>query len=351
MMKKLVKRVFKILLIFILTILSLVVLINVPIIHFGHEATEQDYSNWMSENLDDTILVKDIAMLGAHDAFANEINIFSELDPYESNSIMQGLTGILVKGFIVKQSVTQISEASTLLERGVRYLDIRLTYDEENWWTKHNYLSGEFSPIAGQIKSFLDKNPGEFLILDFQHISGVDYADEDDLALFMNMLEDTHILDYAYAVNDLSTLTYGDLTSNGTESKVIIISKFEGSETLMLEYEDNIRSKWADSDDFAYIIELLQGEADEIESSSDMNRFRVMQAVSTMQMSGSGIIKALTSWSLINRARNFNDYLLNYDNFELLLPYLPIVMVDYADTNYQSFHDNLMEIIIDFNQN
>ncbi len=350
-MKKLVKRILKIITIILITVVFLVLLINIPIIHFGHKATEADYSNWMSENLDDELLVKNIAMLGAHDAFANEINIFSKLDPYENNSIMQGFTGFLVKGFIVKQSVTQISEASILLDSGVRYLDIRLTYDEDTWWTKHNYISGEFSPIASEIKSFLDKNPGEFLILDFQHINGVDYNDEEDLNLFMDMLLDYDLLDFAYQVDDLDNLAYGEITNSGTESKVIIISKFNGSTTPILKYTDSVRSNWADSDDFEYILDFLQEEANEVESQNITDRFRVMQAVSTMQMDGKGILKALTSWSLINRARNFNNYLLEYNDFDALLPYLPIIMVDYADNNYQGFNDNLMEIIIDFNQN
>ncbi|XMB71731.1 hypothetical protein RJI07_06355 [Mycoplasmatota bacterium WC30] len=347
--KSVSKRILNGLLITFIVLISFVLIINIPIITLSNKTNDVDYSNWMSENLDDEQKVVDIAMLGAHDAFSNEINIFSELDPYESNSIMQGFTGVLIKGFIMRQSLTQVNDAEALLSSGVRYLDIRLTYDEENWLTKHNYISGEFEPIANQITDFLENNKGEFLILDFQHVSGVSYDVSEDYDTFYNMLNLYGLLDFAYTVNSLEDLTYGDLTNNGTESKVIIISKFQDSTGMILNYNSSIRSNWADSDDFEYIVDFLQEEADIVETAGIEYNFRVMQAVSTMQMSGPGILKALTTWSLIERAKDFNAFLLEYESFEELLEYLPIVMVDYSDTNYKEFNENIMKIIIDFN--
>lgn len=338
-------------LLFFIVIIALVLVLNTPIIILHHNSNDVDYSNWMSETLSNEQRVVDVAMLGAHDSFANEINIFSTLDPYETNGIMQGLTGVLIKGFIVKQSITQISNAEELLKSGVRYLDIRLTYDEETWYTKHNYLSGDFEPIANQITEFLDSNTGEFLILDFQHISGLDYDSLDDYQTFLTMLQSYGLLEYAQTVNDLSTLTYGEVTVDGSVSKVIIISKFADSSMEVMNYDLAIRSNWADSDDFEYILDYVQADADEVEELEINNNFRVMQAVATMQMNGPGILKAITSWSLIVRANDFNNYLLDYDGFEALLEYLPIVMVDYADTNKKEFNENIMQIIIDFNQN
>ena len=60
----------------------LVLVINLPIINFNDTVSENDYSNWMSETVSDDKLVKDIAMLGAHDTFSNEIIVFSKIDPY-----------------------------------------------------------------------------------------------------------------------------------------------------------------------------------------------------------------------------------------------------------------------------
>lgn len=351
MKKSIRKRILKSILVFFMVVIALVLTLNIPIIILHHNDNDVDYSNWMSETLSNEQRIVDVAMLGAHDSFSNEINIFSTLDPYETNGIMQGFTGVLIKGFIVKQSITQISDAEELLKSGVRYFDIRLTYDAETWYTKHNYLSGDFEPIANQITSFLANNPGEFLVLDFQHISGLDYTSLDDYQIFFAMLQSYGLLDYAQTVNDLSTLTYGDLTVEGSLSRVIIVSKFDDSTTQILNYDLTIRSNWANSDDFEYILEYVQADANQVEEDSTYDQFRVMQAVATMQMNGPGILKAITSWSLISRANDFNNYLLGYEGFEDLLVYLPIVMVDYADTNKKEFNENIMQIIIDFNQN
>lgn len=349
LMKRLLKRIGKILLIFVLILLLFVLVINIPIISLSNKVSNTEYNNWMSESLSSDSLVKDIAMLGAHDAFSSEINIFSDLDPYETNSILQGATGVLVKGFMVKQSVTQICNATTLLNQGVRYLDIRLSYYDDTWFTKHNYISEDFESIADNITDFLEENPGEFLILDFQHVDGVDYESLLDYSLFTEMLDEYGLIDYAYTVNDLSALTYGELTNNGTEAKVIIISKFIDSNTKVLEYDSSIRSNWADSDDFDYVYDFLVEDAES--STEDIDKFRVMQAVTTMELSGSGIVNALSSWSLINRAKQFNNYLINKEGFDDLIDKLPIIMVDYANCNSENFNDNIMEIIIDFNEN
>lgn len=343
------RRILKISLIVFLSLIGLVLAVNLPLTHFGHRQSDFDYSAWMSETLENEQLITDVAMLGAHDAFSQEIDLFSRLDPYETNGIMQGVTGFLIKGFIVKQSKTQVSDVETLLKSGVRYFDIRLTREEELWYTKHNYLSSDFAPIAEAMVSFLDEHPGEFLILDFQHIDGVDYNDAEDYATFYGMLDDVGLLEFAHEATDLSTLTYGELTEQGAKAKVLITAKFEGASCKVLWYQDAVRSAWADDDDFDAVISFLENEA--VLARANKSQLRIMQAVTTMQMSGGGIMNALVSWSLLERAKQFNHYLLETADLEALLVDLPIVMVDYANTNAFDFNDDIMEIIMDFNRN
>ena len=76
-----------------------------------------------------------------------------------------------------------------------------------------------------------------------------------------------------------------------------------------------------------------------------------MQGVVTMQMNGQGILKALSTWSLVVRAEQFNDYLIHQENFISMLDTLPIVMVDNATTTFRDFNEHIMQIIMDFNQN
>ena len=205
-------RIFKImkrfLLLFGAVIISFVVGINIPVVSVNHITSTNDYSNWMSETLDSEMLVVDVKMLGAHDAFSSEINIFSEVDVLSAPEIMTSNIGILVKGFSVRQSVTQIASPNELLSNGIRYFDVRLTYDSEKWMTKHNYISSDFNDIALEITTFLDTNQGEFLVIDFQHIHGVDYSSGDDYGLFMQMLVDTGLYNYSYlsSIKDLKDM-------------------------------------------------------------------------------------------------------------------------------------------------
>ncbi len=341
------KRMRKIITRVVLFLCIVVIVINIPIITLNKIESDTDYSSWMSETLNEEDSVLDIAMLGAHDAFSNEIDIMSEVDPYNDNSIFEGSVGIALKGFLVKQSVTQTATVTELLESGVRYLDVRLSYSEDKWYTKHNYLSGDFEPIANNISKFLNENEGEFIILDFQHVNGVSYDDVDDYNTFKKMLDDFNLLSYAYIVDDLSTLTYGDVTNNGAESKILIVAPFIDAESRVLNYDDSIRSMWPNSDDFPYILEFLEQESENVVN--DMDKFRVMQAVVTMQNSPEGILGSLKQWSLVNRADAFNTYLFYSEDFDELLETLPIVMVDHSDSNKSNFNEDIMELIIEFN--
>ena len=72
-----------------------------------------------------------------------------------------------------------------------------------------------------------------------------------------------------------------------------------------------------------------------------------MQAVATMEMSFTGIMRSFETWSLLGRAREFNKYLLEYEGLEGLLDVMPILMIDFS-TDYKII-DDYMELIISAN--
>ncbi|AIO19232.1 hypothetical protein KQ51_01355 [Candidatus Izimaplasma bacterium HR1] len=332
-------------------ILILLVILNLPIISINHNVSSNDYSNWMKESIKDNEKVTEIHMLGAHDAFSNEINIFSKPDLY-ADSIVKGFTGTLLKGFLVRQSITQTADVDELLNGGVRYFDVRLSYDNEEWYTKHNFISSEFEKIANSITSYLDENNGEILILDFQHVDGIDYESNEDYQLFIDMLDIYGLLEHSYynSNDSLSNTTYRDVTSNRTKTKIIIVDKFTPELKVTYNYETTIRSTWANNDDFEAVVDLLKAESIEIESNPELNQYlRVMQAVTTMQMDGKGILNGIKTWSLIERAENFNSYLISHDDFNEIFEELPIIMVDYSNSNNADFLDLIMDEIISLN--
>jgi len=200
MIKFVLKIVKKILVFALLIVVLLLVAINIPFNFYAKKVTTEDYSNWMVETLFDDQLVIDIAMLGAHDAFTNKINYGSNIDFASASGIQTGIPGALIKGFSVKQSKTQVSDVAALLKHGIRYFDIRLTYNdrEAEWYTSHTYFSEPFANILDSIVEFLAENPGEFLILDIQHVNGVEYDDQVQFDSLSQMMTDSGIFDFAY---------------------------------------------------------------------------------------------------------------------------------------------------------
>ncbi len=346
-----------------------VIVLNLTMNFFLPKTTTLDYSDWMLETLDGSRRVIDVAMLGAHDAMTSDISYFSKVDPLSAASIQTGFTGALIKGFSVKQSKTQVSNTADLLARGVRYFDVRLTYEEaaEEWYTSHSYFSRPFAADLEEIETFLAEHPGEFVLIDIQHVYGAAYDDAEAFAAIRGLLEDAGILARAFrddAGIALDELTYDDVTLSQTQGGVLLFSKFTVVDARVWDYGTSIRSAWPNTDDAETAFSFLAAEADLIEAGEALTgnqisgyagvdsrqAIRVMQAVLTMQMSGGGILNAIGSWSLLAKARGFNAALVGRAEFLTWLAAMPVVTVDYADSNHLSFHDELMEYIVSFNQ-
>lgn len=374
MLKLIRKMVLRFLLSLGILVVVILLTVNLPFDFYAKETSSEDYSDWMYETLVSSQKVIDIAMLGAHDAFTSKITFFSEIDTDSAGSIQQGITGELIRGFSVKQSKTQVSSVCTLLNAGVRYFDIRLTYNEKKaaWYTSHTFFSDEFETVLTDMNAFLEDHPGEMLILDIQHVNGVDLTDiEAGTEAFTEikaLFAATGVLDYAFEEGSiaLSEITYGNLTTNKTKPGVLIFSKLPEEDPAFWSYGASIRSAWANTDSFETAYDFLAEETALIvsgealtgnqmainpEAIDSREAIRVMQGVLTMQMSGDGILTALLAWSLLTKARTFNADLIEQDDFLSWLQAMPIVMVDYSDTNFKGFNDQVMEILIDYNKN
>jgi len=374
MLRKIRRILMRFLLTLIIVLLVLLTAINLPFTFLIRKTAVQDYSDWMGETLSPDQNVIDVAMLGAHDAFTADISLFSPVDPYSAATIQTGFVGTLIKGFSVKQSKTQVSGVADLLRAGVRYFDIRLTYNEakEAWYTSHSYFSGDFVPILEELEAFLANHPGEFVLLDIQHVYGLDASDPADLARgfaeIQSLFADSGLLERAFSSDSipLSEVTYADVTENKTRGGVLIFTKLPNQDPAFWDYALCIRSAWANTDDSAALYAFLSAEADEIASGNALTGnqvsgvsdridaregLRVMQGVLTMQMNGEGIVTALLDWSLLNKAAKLNPELIANESFADWLAQMPIVMVDYADSHHGGFLDDVMRVVIEHNQN
>jgi len=367
-MKKFSHILKRILIIIFMIIFAVLISLNLSLSLYSKVKTDLDYSSWMLENLNGNQRIIDVSMIGAHDAFTSGMKVHSSTDFDSAAMIQTGITGALIKGFSYRQSKTQISDALTLLENGIRYFDVRLSYHDakEAWYTTHTYYSDPLIDVLGQINEFLESHPGEFIILDIQHVYGVSYDDSAAYEEIMTLISDSGILDYCYQEGSkaLNEITVNDVTNNQTKAGVILISKFEEESPYVWDYETTIRSNWANTnqDDMLYhflddeMNVIISGEAmtgnqmADVEGIDSRNAFRVMQAVWTMQMDMDGIFRAIQDRSLLYKARMKNPDLISQVEFSDWMAAMPIVMIDYADSNYQECLDRLMEKVIEQNQ-
>lgn len=142
MMKKIIK--FTLLSVLILVVgFVLGVLLNG--INFSRFKEEVLYSDWM-KNISDETYLNDIVIPGSHDAGSYDMVWLGETQKYT-----------------IKEQ----------LNVGVRYFDIRVNYEDDEYVIFHSIINGvKFIPILNDIKEFITNNPTEVLLLDFQHFSG-----------------------------------------------------------------------------------------------------------------------------------------------------------------------------------
>lgn len=320
--------------------------------------SEETYANWVANHVDPTTRLVDLPMLGAHDAFAADMTLFSSLDAVAmesgyTNALLAPPLGWLIKGFMIRQSNTQISDAETLLEQGVRYFDVRLSRDD-TWYITHNFLAPKsVTDIFTALTTFLEAHPGEVVLLDFQWVfdraSADFYADDDTYEALIDLLDTTGVMPYVIPAHtvDLATLTVGEAVAQAGGSAVLLIAK-TANHDVFFNRANVLRSTWFNTDDYETLWTSIQAEASTVQAQPDLlNRFRVIQAVKTIQLSETGIINSLTTWSLLNRARLLNGQLAEEEDLCDLLETLPILMLDYTDSNHQDALDRLMACIID----
>ncbi len=361
-MNKLIKRILStVLSVF---FVSLVLIMYAPFtVRVGYQ--DDAYAHVMKDaNMSGESKVIDIAMLGAHDAFSHHINLRSKPDPGDDGIVQNKAINTFFKGGIVRVSKAQNVGAKTLLNRGVRYFDVRISRVGDTWFTKHGLLDSELKHYVGDIYEFLKDKPEEFIVFDIQHIYLGDSTISDFLNYLMGItlvkegLNLNHFLNYTTNI-PLEALEYFDVKGVDRGGIVILLND-DGSATpdqKKIFYERgngendtiSIRSKWHNQRTVTDIIPLIDSEKEYLSTQIDKPYFRVNQAQLTPDYLKDPF-GTLFNWSLINLAAKSNKALLNHPNFDEWLEEMPIFMVDYANSKAGEFNTKINEKIIAHNQ-
>lgn len=143
-MKKFRKFLIAIIIVLSISVFVLAACDNVPESTVSDEPVAE-LSSWMSMIEDDTLLTE-LVIPGSHDSGTKGMNFIAET-----------------------QDKTYLEQ----LERGFRYFDTRVMYTRGEFYMYHS-VKGEmkYSQVLEDVKAFLDENPTETVILDFQWTEG-----------------------------------------------------------------------------------------------------------------------------------------------------------------------------------
>lgn len=365
MKKKIIKR----------SILSLVALILVFVIvtlECAFIRSEDDtlggYENVIGSSVSNrNAKVVDIALLGAHDAFTDNINYSSAVNPNEDSIAQNGIVKALGTGLIVKFSKAQIASAKQMLYKGVRYFDVRVTKVDDEYYTHHMLISNTLSTYVKDIVDFLKDHPREYVIFDIQHLITSDNENfncsKEDYEDLFNYLDDYGLMDYVNYDNcPLENLTYSLVTENKTKGGVILLAKTNDFSYVYSRDGDasydasrvykSVRSYWHNKNSESQMIEGMKTEYNFIRQHSEYKKiFRINQAQQTAFITDLSIVRSLFKWSLIGMANNFNATLVSdKERFIKYLEAMPIVMVDYATSSKGNFNTLANTYIGEYNK-
>ncbi len=198
-------------LISIVLVLALIIGIGAAVIAVHSSKIEKDtvnppalLSSWMNM-IDDNAKITEIAIPGSHDSGTYGMTYLTE---------------------------TQDCSLAEQLDRGIRYFDVRVNFVDGEYRIFHGPINGaEYTEVLNDIKNFLEKNPTEFIILDYQH-----FKNNSEQVTF-EMLEKTVGKDRLVTKNsDVSDKEYVEnLTLGEIRGKCLVISGYEGDFPFIFE--------------------------------------------------------------------------------------------------------------------
>ena len=263
--------------------------------------------SWMNFIMPSTLLV-DIVLPGSHDAGAYDMFEYAE---------------------------TQAATIGEQLAGGVRYFDLRLDGAGELVFYHGINSDNKFEDAAYEINLFVENNPTEFLVLNFQHFRNNGHHKA--LEVIDRVMNPSK---YALSGDvDLSTLTYQDVLDKGARymilfgtSKQEILSRsyiYNRSHFINSPYNSNNHNKGIDTliNSFAYYSNLRLD-----------NKFFVLQAQST-----AGLFLPTPSAFELTHSERLNQEITSFgdENSPVSLQNTNIIMRDYILRN----RDNIPTIL------
>ncbi len=320
----------------------------------------------------------DIAMLGSHDAVTSTLTDETPLDYHDKDSIL-GKVDPISSGIQYRFGKTQSVGIGQQLLQGARFFHIKCTDYEGEWYGTHAHLTGKLSEHILELLKYLasDAAKGEIVGLLFQTMYMGDGVTLDTLHEDLNNVKynGKSIFDYVYIEKAdtfdngnggvrIGDLTYNDLTKNGTEPGVVIFDRreekvfkaeWEGSSALTASCYDMdscADHEWHSSIGEEKLISKINDTCDRIASDTKyQSKLRMNQTQASFAVgSAKEFFEIIGSWSLLRFAKDYNVTLIEHENFDKWLTYMPIFQVDFCNSNHGDFNNRVNKLIIEHNK-
>jgi len=329
-----------------------------------------------------TIPISNIGMLGSHDCFADGIGMFTGEDPNQADRIaLYKYADFLGRGAMVRLSRAQDVNVYDQLNAGVRYIDARICHVNGEYYNSHTLLADKFENNLKLILKWLDENPGEFVVIyvyGFYYDEKVETKTEawENLRKFIEKVTyNGHNLFYYDNAPDkkIDALTYNDITDNGNKAGAMFFY-YTGDPVDVSEqsnwyfkhlnfnnnYEDvhlptnsmlRVNASAGTMKSNAFKQHIINRVAEASRKNNLSKYIRYLQIQTTPNEND--IMETVTSWSLIEKARYHNRYVLDLftedEWVNNILPYMPIILCDNVTCNINGFNTDVINLLKKYN--
>lgn len=303
--------------------------------------------------LADTPITK-IAVLGAHDSLSYDIGYNSmpnsSQDTYSNNKFLY----YTCRGFIARQSKTQMENVYTQLNCGVRYIDARITNIDGTFYTSHGLVSGTLEKSLLQILQFLDENPGEYIFFHIVYFyPGQSSWSELDEYMTSVKYNDKSLFDYVnYDMNakeNIGQVTYNDMTDGGTKAGVMIFGLHDnnsGDYDKFYRLSKYVVSTWLNQTDSKVAIDLIDSKYNQLKTHS----FDYLYIIQTqLTPSFKGWFDTACGWSVSDMNARHNARVISDERVQKWLSAMPIYTCDYSTTDFGNFSKKVILELSKFN--
>lgn len=244
--------------------------------------SNNEFSTWMtnlSEQLQNAPLCQ-IAIPGSHDSCTAAITPTSAIGP-DLVPILQEFakyTGRFGRRCIYNWSKTQSLQISDQLSLGIRYFDLRLCPrgQSRTFWSLHGLFCDEILDVFRALQTFLDQNPKEVVLLDFNHFYAMK---NDDHIQLTKLIVETFQHKLCPRQESITNLNLKKMWQN--QWQVIVFYRDIVRDPKMIWSDDSCISPWPNSANQTIALQYLENHL----KTRPNDKFYVCQGILTPQVS------------------------------------------------------------------